>query len=263
MSLTHIDCYIYRGQEASLDNSSFVAVNPRHAPGSLVVASAQATRESISSQVACKLALEHFLTGVLDFYNGSSDKFGNPIQNKSNGELNAEMLAPKPEISLEVLEAAFKNANSSVYSFGHKLAAGGRMSASLLGMVLDEDLLAVGKVGPGSVYLFRQGELFPFFENSKEKQSDISHESLIGAHSLVSVELASVPAEESDAIIMLSKQLDTHQEEKLAEVLLFAGTTHANISTIISKKVFGDIEKLPLTFVANLGPETIYLAEAV
>src|SRR5436190_1494747 len=100
MSLTHIDCFIFRGNGAPSDSSSFVAVNPRHVPGSLVVANALAARESISSQVACKLALEHFLDGVLDYYSGGPE---------NNGATSS--IKPKeypPEISLEVLEAAFK-----------------------------------------------------------------------------------------------------------------------------------------------------------
>jgi serine/threonine protein phosphatase PrpC len=69
------------------------------------------------------------------------------------------------QISLRLLEYAFKNANHSVYTFGHKLAAGGKMAASLLGLALVNDVLTVGRVGDGIGYLVRNGHVFQFFQN--------------------------------------------------------------------------------------------------
>lgn len=66
-------------------------------------------------------------------------------------------------VSLELLEKAFKAADDSVYQFGHKLAAGGRLSTSLIGLVIEKNLIAAGRVGHGNAYLCREGEVFPFF----------------------------------------------------------------------------------------------------
>ena len=104
MSLTHINCNLFRGAGASNDSSSYVALNPSRAPGSLVLGVSIAARQSLSNQVACKLGLEHFIDGVLAYYDElpSSD---------SDGEEGAE----SNPIGLEVLESAFKKANSKVY----------------------------------------------------------------------------------------------------------------------------------------------------
>ena len=71
---------------------------------------------------------------------------------------------PFEELIIDVI----KNANESVYSFGHKLAAGGRMASSLLGIVIEENTIAAGRVGAGSAYLYREGDLFSFFESSAD-----------------------------------------------------------------------------------------------
>jgi len=247
MSLTHINCNIFRGAGASTDNSSYVAVNPRSKPGSLVMGVSIAAKESISSQVACKLGLEHFMDGVLDYYD-AKDAQGR--------------LFP---ISLEVLEVAFKKANSSVYQFGHKLAAGGRMSSSLLGVVLEDKIIAAGKVGPGNVFLQRAGELFPFSEPAPPPSPTdfVAHEALIGAHSAVSVELASIPVEQGDGIIILPFHITRMQQLELEKLLKEDVVHKENAAAYICKHIFPDVFKIPFSACATLGPETIYLAQAV
>ena len=253
MSLTHINCNIFRGAGASNDNSSYVALNPRGEPGSLVIGVSIAAKESISSQVACKLGLEHYINGVLDFY-------------ESKTESEDEASGSKPgAISLEVLETAFKKANSSVYQFAHKLAAGGRMASSLLGVVLEDKVIAAGKVGPGNVYLFRAGELFPFFETNTGAAvpSEVSHEGLIGAHSFVSVELASIPVEQGDDIVIFPFNVTNDQQLELQKLLSENVADKENAAAFICKHIFPDTQRIPFSACASLGPETIYLAEAV
>jgi hypothetical protein len=248
MSLTHINYNIFRGAGATTDTSSYVALNPRTKPGSLVLGVSIAAKESISSQVACKLGLEHFTDGVLDYYE-AKDPQGR--------------LFP---ISLEVLEVAFKKANSSVYQFAHKLAAGGRMASSLLGVVLEDKIIAAGKVGPGNVYLLRGGELFPFFETRKkdaQMPDEVAHESLIGAHSFVAVELASIPVEQGDGILIFPFPVSREQELEMQKLLREKGTKEDNTAAFICKHVFPDVYRIPFSACASLGPETIYLAEAV
>lgn len=257
MSLTHIDCNIYRGQNASNDTSSYVAINPRRVAGSLVLGVSIAAKESISSQVACKLGLEHFINGVLDYYDVKAES----EQFLTAGEI--EQLSP---IGLEVLEAAFKKANSSVYQFAHKLAAGGRMSSSLLGVVLENKIIAAGKVGPGNVYLYRDRELFPFFEVRKPGDpvpNEVTHEGLVGAHSFVSVELASIPVEEGDGILIFPFDVTPGQQQELQKLLADDAAHKENPAAFICKHIFPDVSKIPFSACASVGPETIYLAEAV
>jgi len=203
----------------------------------------------LGSQVACKLALEHFVTGVLDFFESCTSTAPDPRPGDS-------------EISLEVLEAAFKSANASVYQFGHSLSAGGRMSASLLGIVIQDRTVAAARVGAGSAYLCRNGDLFPFFEpniSETEPPPTASDDALVGAQSLVAVDLASVPIQAGDALLVFSERLDDRQERLLA--LQFSEDWSAKTVTLSScvNKLFPVSSKVQFAMTAVIGPDSIYL----
>jgi hypothetical protein len=142
MLYTKIDCRYFSLPQSELKiPASFVTINPEAKPGSLVLAGSSAFSKSIGAQVACKLSLEHFIEGTLDF-------FKNPKE--------AEIL-PQQTLTQALLESAFRKANISVYEFGHKLSAGGRMAASLIGLVIKDNLVTAGRVGAWSAYLLRGG----------------------------------------------------------------------------------------------------------
>ena len=236
MSLTYIDCHFYRSAAATID-SSYVAVNPSLTPGSLLVGVAAPARGSIGGQVASKLSLQHFVEGI----------FANTG------------LPENEERSVKFLESGFRNANSSVYSFGHKLAAGGRMAASLLGLVIEDTLAAAGRVGDGSVYLYRAGELFPFFQPTGKNTSGT--QVFVGSNSVVSVEIASVPVEENDRVLMFSTFLDPLHEEELLALLRSIDLREGNPCIEICERLYGDPKELTFGMLARIGPDAIYLGQ--
>lgn len=246
--MTRIDCQFHRPPDIG-ERANYVALNPARRPGSLVYAASYAAREGLSSHVAAKLSLEHFTAAVLDYYAGLAP-------NAPGSKTQA--------ISLEVLESAFRNANTSVYNFGHKLAAGGRMAACLLGIVIDRHIVAAGRVGASSAYLFRAGELFPFFEARSFSGDEAASEKLIGAHSIVSVELASVPVQENDCVLAFSTILDSDTELQLSTILsedpLRPGQAPADYyMRRILTRLFADPAELLFAMCARIGPEAIYL----
>lgn len=241
MSITRIDCSFFRGAEVQKDLCSFVAFNPRQKPGSLVVAGAQAVRSGLSSQVACKIALENFVEAVLGSVDSSK---GSAVDAEESGQ--------------EMLETAFRKANSSVYDFGHQMAAGGRMAASVIGFILEQDHAAAGRVGHWSSYLWRSGEIFPFFESQ-----DSNDKSFLGSQSVVTVETASVPIEAGDYLFVFSDKLDQDQETLLKELTNASQATQDFVTDIVFKKVFKNHTTLGLGLCARIGPEVIYLSEAV
>lgn len=251
MSITRIDCQFYRPPELG-ESAGFVALNPSQRPGSLVFAGAYAARGGIGSQVASKLSLEHFISGVLDYF-GDGASIEHPPRDQ--------------DISLDILEAAFRNANSSVYNFGHRLAAGGRMAAAMLGLVIERKIIAAGRVGPSSAYLFRGGELFPFFESRDFGTDEASYERLLGAHSVVSVELASVPVQQDDVVLAFSSVLDSDSELQL-NVLLSEEPLERTPRLVdyymqrILRRVFAD-DQPRFAMVARVGPDSIYLQQAL
>lgn len=247
---TKIDLFFYRAGRSAAEEAAYVAFNPSLTPGSLVAATSVTSRESISNQVAAKMALERFVEGVLDFFaSGAADS-------KSRTE---------DERSLQVLEAAFKKANASVYQFGHKLAAGGRMSASLLGLVIEERCVAAGRAGRASAYLSRGASLFPFFDQPRDvgMNEHQAREQLVGAHSMVAVELASVPVEPNDVIVAFAEPLTEGEELRLRDLVQSVDMGSANPAEALVRGLFGREREVTFALLAVVGPAAIYLDRAI
>jgi hypothetical protein len=266
MALTRLDCHLYRGEKAAHDVSSFVALNPEMAPSRLVFAGSSAARDSLGSQVAYRLAIDYFVKGVEDSYAGQTA---------------GVQLSKGEEVVVKVLEDAFRSANSSVYSFGHKLSAGGRMAASLLGVAIQDGRIATGRVGFGSVYLFRKNQLYPFFEAPEGEVDKVGDApefpdvfatrkySFVGTNSLVDVEMASVELHGDDIICAFSRPLTTLNETLLFESLEsliadgFPLVAQGDVAARLCHDVFTEPETLSYALVASVGPEVIYCSRTV
>ena len=258
MRLTRLDCHLFRGEKAAHDVSSFVALNPLAYPSRLVFAGSSAARESLGSQVAYKLAIDYFVSGIQTYF---ADQGGG-----AQGE----------EKVVKALEEAFRSANSSVYSFGHKLSAGGRMAASLLGVVIEDGRLATGRVGFGSVYLFRKNQLYPFFETPEgegDKVGDANEfpddfatrrYAFVGSNSLIDVELASVELQGEDVVCAFSRPLTSLNETLLFEALEslrsdgFPLEKLPDVADRLCRDVFTDPDSLSYGLVAAVGPDALY-----
>jgi len=236
---TKIDISFFRGGAAAREDASFVAFNPTATPGRLVAAASVTSRESISNQVACKLALDRFVDGVL------------------------ALAAPGRgvETSHQLIEAGFKSANAAVYQFGHKLAAGGRMAAALLGLVVADGCVVAGRAGRGSAYLCRGSALFPFFDRPRDEglSREQLRERLVGAHSMVSVEFAEVGAEPGDIILGVAEPLTAGEEGRVSGVVGALDLTGGNPAAELVRGLYGDVPAVPFALVAAIGPRSIYL----
>ena len=295
MSVTRLDCYTYRGIRAARDVSSYFAATPlalghaRHSNASIgrfVFAGSAAAREGLGSQVAYRLALDYFLSGVTAFLGGVRDPI--PSHGSSQGAAHDHFPIPgtsgSEEAAVELLHDAFRSANASVYSFGHKLAAGGRMSASLIGLVVEGGKLAAGRAGVGSVYLYRDGGLLPFFENPEDSEriGDASETpdlhalkrlSFIGANSVVDVEVASVDLQPGDIACVFSRPLTNLNETLLLESLeafeadrVFEGSSgkrRMDVASMLCKEVFTEPDTLSFAVLLRAGPDTIFCDQIV
>lgn len=198
---------------------------------------AYAVRQSIGAQVACKLALEHFVSGVLDSFESTLGQSAEPGQ--------------------ATIEAAFKRANSSVYDFGHKLAAGGRLAAALFGLVIQSQSVTLGRVGSWSSYLLRDGVVYPFFEETPAFDSVDGEDHFVGAKSLVTIETASVPLAARDVLVTTASCLDAEALRALTEIC--AETSRTTDAPKGLCQQIAAISEFPLLFFAYIGPEAIYL----
>lgn len=246
MAFTRVDCDFYAPRAGSGPPAAYVALNPGRKPGSVVIAGSSATRKSLGAQVACKLSLDHFTEGVLDHF-----------------EEHPAPLTTDLEISQAVLEAAFKRANTSVYDFGHKLAAGGRLAASLIGLVIEDSVVAAGRVGEWSAYLLRRGVLYPFFDDSAAfTEATETDDRFVGAKSLVTIETATVPVEAADVIFIVSALL-TDQQIRLLSIAAEDYVEEAKTSAWLSEQLFPEDSDIGIVLTAAIGPDAIYLANAV
>lgn len=264
MSISRLDCDIFRGNEVPADSSGFVALNPGPAQARAVFAGTTAVAEGIGSQVAYRLGLEYFVKGVLDAVPASQ-----PLSDE--------------DAVTRVVENAFRTANSSVYNFGHRLAAGGRMAASMIACIVDGRHLVCGRVGFASVYLFREGQLFPLFPNDDVDTSilgDISEElvaapdqrfSYIGSHAIVDVNIASVHLEPLDTIVSFSRPLTSLNETLLFQYLEMTAEGHRGASFSQSVRraedlcldVFTEPDLVSFCCLLSMGPDAIYCSKVV
>ena len=162
--------------------------------------------------------------------------------------------------NLQAIEAAFKNANSSVYGFGHKLAAGGRMAASLIGVMLQEGVVSVGRVGTASAYLARGAQLYPFFDGGQGDASDpAAAGSFVGVASLVAVQLSSVVLEEGDRILLFS---DAVSDAQLGRVFKLVDDIAQGVSIDpeeVLSRLFPARMDPDFAAVMQVGPDLIFL----
>ncbi len=269
MSLTRLDCDIFRGQDVPADASSYIALNPLAKPAQLVFAGSTAVLQGLGSQVAYRLALDYFMRGVESHY--ADLRGGDASRAEQIGE---------DEVT-RILEDAFRTANTSVYGFGHKLAAGGRMAASLLGMVVVQDRFAAARVGTGSVYLFRDNQLFPFFGSDDAERAvvgdieefpsalSVQRQAFVGSNSLIDVEIASVTLSAGDVVCAFSRPLSSlnetllfqHLESVSAQGFPVSQAPHAAEDLCV--EVFTQPDTLSFCCLATVGPEVIYCTKRV
>ncbi len=249
MSITRIDCHFINSSTFLEGSSSFVTLNPLIEPGTVVAAGSSVSSHNIGSQVACRLAIQHFTEGVLDVFDASQSW---PDEERRS-------------LALDVLERSFKRANSSIYSFGHKLAAGGRLATSLIGLVISQGMVATARAGSGSAFLLRDGEFHPFFEREGTQNLPTGHtaaSSQVGANSLVTVELASIAMMERDYVLLFSNT-PTELELKRMTVIASGLDSEPNPAEVLVRRVFNE-ERIPnFAFLIKIGPESIYLRHVV
>lgn len=150
----------------------------------------------------------------------------------------------------QVLEQAFRTANRVVYEFGHKLVAGGRLGASLVGVIVHEGAVSVGRVGEAEVFLVREGHLFPFFEN--DAPASAANGDLVGSRFLVSVELASVRLEPFDQLLTFAPSLAEAERNRLKERVSESLDLEVDICGLLANQ--GGTAAL-----VEIGPDSIYL----
>ena len=126
-------------------------------------------------------------------------------------------------IALEVVRSVFREVNAKVYDYGHRMAAGGQVSAKALIASCDGQRVSIGQAGEYESFLRRGEKLMPFFDRSgaaevKQQRGGVL-ERFIGANSKILVDLASVAVREGDLIIVTSLAPDTGAQQVIEKAL--------------------------------------------
>lgn len=155
------------------------------------------------------------------------------------------------------------------------------MAASLLGFVIEEHKFAAARVGLGSVYLFRDRQLFPFFSSDgvergvvgdvDEFPSDlhVQRQAFVGSNSIIDVEVASVVLAPGDLVCAFSRPLSSLNETLLfqyLEILLEEGFPESQQRALAEQlcvEVFTEPDTLSFACVASVGPDVIYCSRVV
>jgi len=202
--------------------------------------------------VACRLGLEHFVESILT------------AAESVRGAGREENLAEAEDRCVSIIEGAFRSANTSVYEFGHKLAAGGRMAASLVGLFIRDRVIAAGRAGNVSAFLIRHGEVCPFFADAEQGEKTTG---FVGENSVVTVELSSIELQAYDRIIALPSVLTAEQRSILAGYAVRPrfenrdGSSDGAELLPLVQSLYPQTAQVAFALQAQVGPEVIYLTQ--
>jgi hypothetical protein len=148
-------------------------------------------------------------------------------------------------------------------------------------VAIEGSKFAAARVGQGSVYLFRDKELFPLFaaegvdrafvgdvpEFSPEMASQ--RQGFVGSHSIIDVEVASVTLKPGDTVTVFSRPLTTLNETLLFQHLeMTTGDGFPDVQPLRQAEqmcvdVFTEPDTLSFACIVSIGPEVIFCSKVI
>ena len=132
-----------------------------------------------------------------------------------------------------------------------------------MGISIVDGTVAAGKAGDGAAFLVRGSEMYPFFERKSDEglTAHQQQEQLVGAHSLVSVELSSVPLEPGDLVLCFSQSLEPAAERRLSALVAAGSFRETRIIDAVLGKLWGRKRWPSYALLLKIGPKSLYLDE--
>lgn len=271
MDFTRLDCDLFRGGRSGGDVARCVACNPHAQPGRLAFVGSAVASRGLSNHGGHAMACESFLRGVQEFFEDGSKRSG------------AAQNAPDEEWLVAGLERAFRAANSSVFGYAQRMGLGGSMAVSMLGVLIDRGQLSSARVGAASVYLFRNRQLFPFFEppqgeagagvgDYQEFSASIEAAGAVrgalGTLAVVDMDVASIALCSGDMVAAFSRPLSALNETLLFEAFDtlasegFPSRQHTQVATRVCGEVFTEPDSLSFSLLLSVGQAGVFCARS-
>ena len=164
-------------------------------PGNpLLLSFVEGVSGNITSQIAVQLSHDAIAERALEF----ACELSRAPESLAGGD---------DPLSLRFVREALKAANTGVYEYSHRMAAGGQVSATGFVASFDGVKFGLGQVGSYETYVWRSGQLEPFYDYSEEVL-DSSREGIlrrfIGANAQILVDLAAVNVRQGDIVVLTS-----------------------------------------------------------
>ncbi len=166
--------------------SCFVSLGTecRGEPPPLFFAALYGTRQNISSQIAVQMSIDAFV------------------------ERAQETAASPPDSSLPlasvIVREAFKEANTRVYQYAHRMGAGGTMGAVGAAACYHSGRFTMARVGPFAGYFLRKKETTLLFEQSEKQSAAGTLTRFIGANAQILVDMATLEISPGDLLAFTS-----------------------------------------------------------
>lgn len=132
---------------------------------------------------------------------------------------------PDQSLALEIVRDVFREANSKVYEYSHRMGSGGQISAKGIVAVFDGNRVSIGQAGDYESYLWRGGKIVPFYErkdNVTLARGGVL-ERFIGANTKILVDLATVAVRKGDIIVITTTSPTDALKNYLLEVFKKSG----------------------------------------
>ena len=201
-------------------------------------------RNSITAQIAVKMALDAALERALETTSAESDL----------------------PLASNVVRESFKEANSRVYQYGHRMGAGGSMGATGMIASYADSRFTMGRVGDYEGYLIRGGGFLPLFERAEKDIPKAGVRSrYIGANAQVLVDLASLEVLSGDLVAFTNLPLTNETSEVFREALDKSLPLTERATTAVKRvsALVGAADHQPILALLQIGRPTIVLREVV
>ncbi len=163
----------------------------------------EGARGSLTSQIAAQMSASSALAGVLS-------------------SLEAAPTEDDVPRATAIVRRGIKSANADVYSYAHKMGAGGKVGATGFLSCFAGSRCSIARVGSYGVYACREGRVLELFEAGparSESGQDGVLQRFIGANAQVLVDLISLELASEDAILFTSQPAEALPFDEIASIL--------------------------------------------